>query len=486
MRLFNFIAILLLVLPYSIIAQDKGYDDIVKELQQKNYLKAISICEKNLKENPKDSKLYAYLSYIYFTVSERKHVEVDKDALRQRGIREGQTYYFKENEDIRKFLTVKIGYDYDTVKLAETNILKAINLRQNLLEYYTSLAQIYYAIGNHSNLIQLIDSITIKFPDKNIAKAISKFGLNYFNSKKYDQALDIYKIVRKKFMNYLPAYSDAGTIFILQGKTDSAIVFLKEAHKIDPTDSLTIQGLSQLYTYLQLFDSAAVYKNMILKKDPENLETILDLGFLYSTFDNKKAVVFFDAFLDKIQNKKELNNWTQLVSQMNNELKDNVEEPIRNLNRSEELNRTGYPNYSIILLSRVLKVDSLNSPACFDMALLYRNNNMHSKAIGYLSKCEELSSNLRSTREVMAMIFLEKAKTYFLVKDYSNVLKYSQLCLEKYKKNSSEVHYLIGLSLLNQIKLTEAFREFNESVKINDNPKIVQQAKIEIDNLLKN
>jgi tetratricopeptide (TPR) repeat protein len=481
MKIFKLL--ILFFIAGSIFAQDTTYNYIVKEFKKKNFRKIIELCKERIEKNPREPLPYAYMGFAYFSAAERRKVDIDKDALRQRGIKKGQTYLFTQSDKIQDFLTMKVEYDKDTLALAEQAMQKVITLQPKNFEFKLSLGQIFYAEGEHEKLIKLIDSLITGFPIETTAKALSRFGLDYFTAKNYQNALDVYRTIAWKFHEYAPAFSDAGTLFIIHGELDTAVKYLKHAVALDPADSLTLNSLSQSCLYLQKFDEAAEYKEKLLDKYPNTISTILDLAFLYSTFNREKSVQMFNKFLEYIKGTKDYKEWKDIFETLDNlrKKKDNYAEKMLIL--SEKLSGMGYPNYSIIALSKLLSIDKKNNPAYFDLAMLYRDINIYDKTLEYLTQCENLTSELARTREIVSVVYLEKAKTYLLMNDYNNMFKYAKLCLDKYKKNTGEIHYLLGIAYESRGKYADAENEFNEVIKLNDNEKIVEQSKVELQDM---
>ncbi len=90
-----FCKLLILFTPLILFGQENNYNDILKEFKSGKFRDGIKICETRIKQNPNDPRLYGYLSFAYYTLSQRRNAEIDKEALRIRGIKKGQSYIFK-------------------------------------------------------------------------------------------------------------------------------------------------------------------------------------------------------------------------------------------------------------------------------------------------------------------------------------------------------------------------------------------------------
>ncbi len=346
-----------------------------------------------------------------------------------------------------------------------------------------SLGEIYFSESEHRKLLDLVDSICMIFPPNRAANALSRFGIGYFNRKEFDQALDIYKIIITHYDRNLNAYADAGATYIMSGRPEEAVPILQQALKINPTDSLTLEYLCQANIFMLRNDIAAYYKTTIYDSDTANINIILDMAFVTFPFDKEASIAYFEKYISSTQGREDQKQILQLAKEITADLKQGKDDNLVNLMRSEKLNGAGYVNYALSLLSRVIEKDNSNSPAYFDLAMIYRDLNMPAYSLKYLSLCEELTQDLGKARDILTIVYHEKAKTYFLMKDYMNVIKYVKLNIEKFDKNTSELRYLLGLAYLNNGDTAAAKEEFNTSIRLGDDKKIIEQAKFELESL---
>ncbi|HEY9186634.1 MAG TPA: tetratricopeptide repeat protein [Ignavibacteria bacterium] len=476
-----FCKVILFFIPLLLISQENNYQDIIKEFKKNNFREVVNICQKKIKESPDDHKLYGFLSFAYYSLAQQKSVEIDREALQIRGIKKGQSYLFKDNESIKDFTKVKITFNPDTLKLSEQAMLKALSLQKNNLDYLVSLGEIYFSQNEHSKLVNFVDSLTKIFPPKPTANALNRFGIAYFNQKEYEKALDIYKILISRYDNYINAYSDAGACYIMLGKPEEAINILKQAIKIKPNDSTTLDYLYQANVLLLKNDIAAYYKSFLYEKDTSNINTIRDLAFLYYAFDKESSEEFFEKYISLAENLENEKNIVQLAKEILDDMKKGKDDNLVTLMRSEKLTNYGLYNYSLNLLSKVIENDNSNSPAFFDLAMIYRDINMYDLSLKYLSICEELTQNLTKPKDILTIVYKEKTKTYLLLKDYDNAIKYAKLNIDKFNYNTGEIRYLLGLSYLKKGDRLLAKEEFNQVLKINDNKLTTELAKSELE-----
>jgi tetratricopeptide (TPR) repeat protein len=115
--------------------------------------------------------------------------------------------------------------------------------------------------------------------------------------------------------------------------------------------------------------------------------------------------------------------------------------------------------------------------------MIFRELNHFETALNYFSICEELTQSLTDVREILSIIYYEKAKTYFLMKDYDNVIKYIKRNIEQLGRDGTELRYIFGLAYLGNNNREAAKKEFNNAIKLNDNENYVTRSKIELQDL---
>jgi tetratricopeptide (TPR) repeat protein len=474
-----FYKFILILIPCLILCQENTYNNILTELKNRNYLEAIKICETKIKETPTDASLYAYLSFVYYSAAERRTVEIDQEMMRYRGIKRGDSYNFKENESMQDFLKEKITFNKDTLKLSELAMLKALSLDKNNFEFLLSLCEIYFAQKNHTQLLGTINNILSMRLPVYAPIAINKFGNSYFNKQEYDKALDIYKKIYSHFQT-IDSYTNAAACHITIGQISEAIQLLQTALQINPLDSISLEYLYQANVFQLKNDVATYYKEILLEQDSLNINHNLDIAFAYLSYDEESSIYYFEKYLSLYKENEYQQHFIQLIKDILDDLQTGKNDPLVNLMRSEDLNSLGYINYAIFLLSQIIQKDNTNSPAYFDLAMIFRDLNHFKTAINYFSVCEELTKELSDIREILNIVYYEKAKTYFLMKDYKNVIKYVKLNVEKFGRDSSELRYILGMAYLEDANKESAKKEFNNAIRLNDNEKFVGQSKVEL------
>ena len=231
-------------------------------------------------------------------------------------------------------------------------------------------------------------------------------------------------------------------------------------------------------------DIAAYYKEILLEQDSLNMNHILDIAFAYFSYDEKSSINYFEEYISLTQEIEYQNRISQIVENILTDLKKVNNNLLVTLERSEELNSLGYINYAISLLSYIIQKDNTNSPAYFNLAMIFRELNHFKTAINYFSICEELTQGLSDIGEILSIVYYEKAKTYFLMNDYNSTIKYVKLNTERFGRDSSELRYMLGVAHLETDNKEAARKEFINAIKLNDSEKFVGQSAIELEYLI--
>jgi len=99
-----------------------------------------------------------------------------------------------------------------------------------------------------------------------------------YDERKYQEALDIYLSLVKKYPKAEKYSIYCGNCFDAIGNTPEAIRFYKKASKINPVSDISLLALANLYYNKEDYENAAKFAQMILKKFPDNASAKLILG----------------------------------------------------------------------------------------------------------------------------------------------------------------------------------------------------------------
>jgi tetratricopeptide (TPR) repeat protein len=153
----------------------------------------------------------------------------------------------------------------------------------------------------------LLDDIVdaIKYYAFDPAREYMKRGINYYNLKKYDEALEEYKKSLSYFPDYSAIYCNMANVYEakervegVKGSMEKAIELYKKAININPEDYTTIYDLGLLYFGLKEYDEAIKCYLKVLAIYPEHGEYHRQLARAYDQKDDKEnAAIYYKNFL---------------------------------------------------------------------------------------------------------------------------------------------------------------------------------------------
>ena len=99
-----------------------------------------------------------------------------------------------------------------------------------------------------------------------------------YDEKKYQEALDIYLSLVKKYPKAEKYSIYCGNCFDAIGDTSQAIRFYKKASRLNPVSNISLLALANLYYNREDYENAAKFAKTVLKKFPDNASAKLILG----------------------------------------------------------------------------------------------------------------------------------------------------------------------------------------------------------------
>lgn len=125
---------------------------------------------------------------------------------------------------------------------------------------------------------------------------LERQAVDLYSQKKYQQALDIYLSLVKKYPKAEKYSMYCGNCFDAIGDEAQAIRFYKKAAKLNPVSTLSLVALANLYYHKEDYDNAIKFANTILKKFPDNTSAKLILGNVaYCRGQYEQAFLFYES-----------------------------------------------------------------------------------------------------------------------------------------------------------------------------------------------
>jgi type IV pilus assembly protein PilF len=166
----------------------------------------------------------------------------------------------------------QLGISYlndNNIQPAFTELQKAIELNPDDKEIHNALGVIYLTkLDDYPNAIKHFQKALAI--DENYSEAATNLGNTYANMKKYDKAIESYKIAlsNPQYKNAAMAFNNLGMVYYRLSKLDEALSAFKEALKRYSDFHVPYYGLALCYNAMGRYDDAALAMKRAIELDP--------------------------------------------------------------------------------------------------------------------------------------------------------------------------------------------------------------------------
>lgn len=206
------------------------------------------------------------------------------------------------NQQAIEIITAKINKNekdhklyYDRARLymqekrvndAIADLNKAIQLKDNEIDYHLLLADAYFANGDVEHSYSTLDRVLELDPENQ--EAVLKQGEIAYYSKDYDRAIDNMSKVTAKDPTNRTALSIKAFVYKEKGDTANAIVLLRKVCDLYPDYAIAFDELGVIYSAHR--DPLAIeYFKTAIRLDPTNTNTIYNLAMFYQETNQMDA-----------------------------------------------------------------------------------------------------------------------------------------------------------------------------------------------------
>ena len=194
-------------------------------------------------------------------------------------------------------------------------INEALSDYNKVVELYPNYSLIYYNrgilfYGKKDYLLALNDFETSFELDSTHYQSMLMIGLSEGLLKNYDKALNIFNQLINQYPNYPLAYANRGFLHMRNGKINLAIIDLKKAILLDPSDYKTLNNLMNTFGLDDNFKEQCTYiKDSISKKNYiESVYIQYSYALLMQEYYNESISVCNEAIKNGIKTSYILNN----------------------------------------------------------------------------------------------------------------------------------------------------------------------------------
>ncbi|CAB5204210.1 unnamed protein product [Rhizophagus irregularis] len=398
--------------------QHPTYQNIIKEINEKHYEKAESLCKEFLNFFPKSYSLRCILAYIYRCLNnfEQAHLYLEK------------AINLNPKKPVAYFICGEIYFRQNRYDEAIDNLKKSLDYKAKLLNnLYIILGNSYLLRNQINDYIAAAENynISLKNDSKNYL-CLKNCAYSYEKQENYLNALmilDKLLNINKKDSLVLCYY---GEILYNMKQYSKAILYFTKANTIDPENIHNLNKRAIAYYILQEYDKVLLDLDKIIQLDPSNSSAYYLKSLTYYTKnDINNVTILFEKYTELLK----------LPSSDSNILA-NIQlfhlEHLLNKNSSKDLNN---------ILTKINQIPNISE----DKLLLL----IRCKILIELNKYYE-------AKEDLDMLFSDKYHTYYYYKAFSYV--------HLLQKHSDFWSYLYKVCKINKCDFTK-FGIINEFSK---------------------
>ncbi|GET65626.1 hypothetical protein GLOIN_2v1488344 [Rhizophagus irregularis DAOM 181602=DAOM 197198] len=353
--------------------QHPTYQNIIKEINEKHYEKAESLCKEFLNFFPKSYSLRCILGYIYRCLKnyEQAHFYL-KEAIN-----------LKPKEPIAYLICGEIFFWQSNYSEAINNLEKSKNYKAKINKLYIILGNSYLFNKDYYDAYDNYNIVLENSPDNYLC--LKNSACNYAKINLYNRALE-------KLDKLLNTNKDDSLILCYYGEIlynirqySKAISYFTKANIIDPENTHNLNKRAIAYYTLQDYNKVSLDLDKVIQLDPLNsLAYYLRCLIYYAKRDIDNAIMVFKKckelldFNDTLA-KTQLFHLEYLLNKNNSTELNNI------LIRINQISNIKDSELLILVRCKVYVELKMYHEAMLDLNLLYDKNLYYSRIILYIS-----------------------------------------------------------------------------------------------------
>lgn len=175
----------------------------------------------------------------------------------------------------------------DLAELAKKSSLKKMVLKERKrLKKIVTLVIMLNSISCFTQNNRVLENELYKPTESEKARIFYNEAHDFFEQKKFQKAVELYKLAIKEDENYIDAYDNLGLTYRQMNLLDSAEHYYLLSHKKYPMGTVAISNLAVVQEYKGNTEGAISYYTKCTEIEPENPEGYYGLSRMY--LNNKK------------------------------------------------------------------------------------------------------------------------------------------------------------------------------------------------------
>ncbi|MFC1569061.1 tetratricopeptide repeat protein [bacterium] len=296
--------VMIAILVLMIVGCENTYITSAKVyMQQKQYDKAIEMCETAISQSPSNPDAYFVLGKAHSEKGnyQQMHAAFDKSLEISPKNANDITYYRgKAYSDLFTKASQLSGNEkYD---LAIEKYELATDILPKRHEAYMNLAVVYLQVENDSMAIETYKTAMTQIPDS--LRIPYNLGLTYYNNGKYEDAAAAFNQVIEKSKDssklYFEALFNMANAHAMLKQEDKALEIYKKALEKDPDNTMILFNMARMFLLQEKFEEAIGVFEKVLVKEPDDYDANFTVGNAYLQINNK-LIDEFNTNLNKLK-----------------------------------------------------------------------------------------------------------------------------------------------------------------------------------------
>lgn len=336
------------------------------------------------------------------------------------------------------------------------------------------------------------------------ARALDNLGVEYYNLKRYSEAIPYHERSIRLKPDYAIAYYNLGNAYNHSGLCDKAIPAYQESIRLKPDNIRAYNNLGVAYKNCKFYEEAFEMYTKVLEREPDNQSAFTNMGALLNGLRLykmalrycEKAVALNPTSVEALQNLgvtlSGLGLYDRAFSVLQSALSINPDNANIHVNLGSLYRRINNDKKATEEYQRALQLSPKSAEALNNMGVIYNAQGLYDQAIEAYRQALSLSPRDARIYCNLGAVYAEKGdyrQAIALYKDairmdpryskaygnlgaaYNNLKMYDE-AITCYKSglekagNDPEMHFSLGIVYRNKEMNEEAMDEYNEALKL--------------------
>jgi tetratricopeptide (TPR) repeat protein len=336
------------------------------------------------------------------------------------------------------------------------------------------------------------------------ARALDNLGVEYYNLKKYREAVTYHERAIKLKPDYAIAYYNLGNAYNHSGLCDKAITLYRESIRLKPDNIRAYNNLGVAYKNCKLYEDAFDMYMKVLEKDPNNQSAINNVGALFNTLQRyrlalpycEKAVALNPRSVEALQNLgvtlSGMGLYDRALSVLQSALSINPDNANIHVNLGSLYRRINNDKKAAEEYQLALQLSPQSSEALNNLGVVYNAKGLYHQAIDAYQQALRLNPRDARIYCNLGAVYAEKgdyrqaialyqeaikfdprySKAYSNLGAACNNLKMYDAAITWYRSglekagNDPEMHFYLGVVYRNKGMNQEAMNQYYEALKL--------------------